>query len=95
MTTRQWAHITDWKAELAPYYDQAKRMLGVVTNPLFTPSDEVMKPGRRGDGGGRHLPLPPRWASVSPDGQEKGHPSPTPSSAGGARSRAVHTAASA
>ena len=42
-TDPQWAHITDWKAELAPYYDQAKRMLGVVENPLFTPSDEVMK----------------------------------------------------
>lgn len=38
-----WSHITDWKAELAPYYDQAKRMLGVVENPLRTPSDEVMK----------------------------------------------------
>ncbi|MDT5334591.1 MAG: cholesterol oxidase, partial [Mycobacterium sp.] len=23
----QWAAITDWKAELAPFYDQAKRML--------------------------------------------------------------------
>ncbi|MEV6282369.1 GMC family oxidoreductase [Kribbella sp. NPDC051770] len=40
---RQWAHITDWKAELAPYYDQAKRMLGVTTYPHFTPADEVMK----------------------------------------------------
>jgi cholesterol oxidase len=40
---RQWAHITDWQAELAPYYDQAKRMLGVVRNPTMTPSDEVMK----------------------------------------------------
>ena len=40
---RQWAHITDWKGELAPYYDQAKRMLGVVENPLHTPADEVMK----------------------------------------------------
>ncbi len=39
----QWAHITDWKAELAPHYDQAKRMLGVVENPTVTPSDEVMK----------------------------------------------------
>ena len=39
----QWAHITDWKRELAPYYDQAKRMLGVVTNPVRTPSDEVME----------------------------------------------------
>jgi len=38
-----WAHITDWRAELAPYYDQAKRMLGVVTYPRMTPSDEVMK----------------------------------------------------
>jgi cholesterol oxidase len=40
---RQWAHITDWRAELAPYYDQAERMLGVVRNPTMTPSDEVMK----------------------------------------------------
>ncbi len=39
----QWAHITDWKSELAPYYDQAKRMLGVETNPLMTNSDKVMK----------------------------------------------------
>ncbi len=38
-----WAHITDWKGELAPYYDQAKRMLGVVENPRHTPADEVMK----------------------------------------------------
>jgi cholesterol oxidase len=42
-TDRQWAHITDWKAELAPYYDQAKRMLGVTTYPGFTPADKVMK----------------------------------------------------
>jgi cholesterol oxidase len=42
-TDRQWSHITDWKAELAPYYDQAKRMLGVVENPLHTPADEVME----------------------------------------------------
>ncbi|MDX3191379.1 GMC family oxidoreductase [Streptomyces sp. MN03-5084-2B] len=40
---RQWAHITDWEAELAPHYDQASRMLGVVTNPTITPSDVVMR----------------------------------------------------
>lgn len=39
----QWSHITDWKDELAPYYDQAKRMLGVVDNPVRTPSDDVME----------------------------------------------------
>ncbi len=39
----QWARITDWRAELAPYYDLAERMLGVVPNPTMTPSDEVIK----------------------------------------------------
>ncbi len=38
-----WRDITDWRTELAPYYDQAKRMLGVVPNPLHTPADEVMR----------------------------------------------------
>ena len=42
-TDSQWGHITDWRAELAPFYDQAKRMLGVVPNPTMTPSDEVMR----------------------------------------------------
>jgi cholesterol oxidase len=39
----QWASITDWKAELAPYYDQAKRMLGVVTNPVETFADVTLR----------------------------------------------------
>ncbi len=39
----QWAGITDWKAELAPYYALASAMLGVAENPRMTPSDEVMK----------------------------------------------------
>jgi cholesterol oxidase len=42
-TDPQWRDIADWKSELAPYYDQAKRMLGVVQNPVRTPSDEVME----------------------------------------------------
>jgi cholesterol oxidase len=39
----QWSHITDWKAELAPYYDQASRMLGVVENPTETAADVEMR----------------------------------------------------
>ena len=39
----QWRDITDWADELAPYYDQATRMLGVVDNPTMTPADLVMK----------------------------------------------------
>ncbi|MFM9034047.1 MAG: FAD-dependent oxidoreductase [Mycobacterium sp.] len=40
---KQWAHITDWRAELMPHYDQASRMLGVVKNPTFTDADRIMK----------------------------------------------------
>jgi cholesterol oxidase len=40
---KQWAHITDWRAELTPHYDQATRMLGVVTNPTFTDADRILK----------------------------------------------------
>ena len=40
---RQWKHITDWQQELAPFYDQAQRMLGVRLNPTITPSDVHLK----------------------------------------------------
>ncbi len=39
----RWSAFTDWRAELAPYYDQAKRMLGVVENPTTTAADEVVR----------------------------------------------------
>ena len=39
----QWAHITDWRAELAPHYEQARRMLGADRAPDDTPSDDVMR----------------------------------------------------
>jgi cholesterol oxidase len=39
----QWRDITDWHDELSPYYDQARKMLGVVQNPHMTPADEVIK----------------------------------------------------
>ena len=43
-TDRQWGHITDWKDELAPHYDQAKRMLGV--NEALVPSAITSRPRR-------------------------------------------------
>jgi cholesterol oxidase len=39
----QWKDITDWEEELKPYYDQARRMLGVRLNPTTTPSDVHLK----------------------------------------------------
>jgi cholesterol oxidase len=35
--------VPDWKAELAPHYETAKRMLGVVTNPRFWPTDDMLR----------------------------------------------------
>jgi cholesterol oxidase len=39
----QWRHITDWRAELAPYYHLAERMLGVTVDGRPSPSDSVME----------------------------------------------------
>jgi cholesterol oxidase len=39
----QWRHIADWRSELAPYFDQAKRMLGATTTPFDTPADAVFR----------------------------------------------------
>jgi cholesterol oxidase len=51
-----WGHITDWRSELAPYYDQAKRMLGVTVYPYVSPADEIVKKvaERMGVGGTFH-----------------------------------------
>ena len=39
----QWADITDWESELAPHYDTASRMLGVVTNPCHGVVEQLMQ----------------------------------------------------
>jgi cholesterol oxidase len=38
-----WAHLADWKRELAPHYATAKHMLGATRNPTTTPGDRVLK----------------------------------------------------
>ena len=40
----QWRDLADWETELAPHYDTASRMLGVVEeNPCEGPVEEVMR----------------------------------------------------
>ncbi|MFE2760223.1 GMC oxidoreductase [Streptomyces halstedii] len=56
---RQWAGITDWKDELAPYYDQATRMLGVRLNPTMTPADVHLKAAAQAMGAGDTFHLAP------------------------------------
>ena len=47
-TDPSWGYLTDWKAELAPYYDQARRMLGVVTYAGRTPAEVCGLQNRKG-----------------------------------------------
>jgi len=39
----QWADIADWRSELAPHYETASRMLGMVTNPCDGPVEQIMR----------------------------------------------------
>ena len=39
----QWAELGEWKAELAPHYETAERMLGVVEYEGMGPADELLK----------------------------------------------------
>ncbi len=39
----QWRDLADWEAELAPHYDTASRMLGVVTNACDGPVERAME----------------------------------------------------
>ena len=39
----QWSELADWESELAPHYDEAERMLGVVDYDEDTPADLLLK----------------------------------------------------
>ena len=41
--SKSWSHLADWKSELAPHYETARRMLGAATVPGTTRGDEIMK----------------------------------------------------
>ncbi|HUB36369.1 MAG TPA: GMC family oxidoreductase [Solirubrobacteraceae bacterium] len=40
---RQWAGLNDWEQALAPHYEEAQRMLGVVQNPHEDPADQLLR----------------------------------------------------
>jgi cholesterol oxidase len=39
----QWAGLEDWEAELAPHYEEAQRMLGVVVHEDDDPADQLLR----------------------------------------------------
>lgn len=42
-TDPQWTGLADWAAELAPWFDQAERMLGATANPTTTAADVLFR----------------------------------------------------
>ncbi|MDT5327372.1 MAG: cholesterol oxidase [Mycobacterium sp.] len=66
----QWEHITDWRAELMPHYEQAKRMLGVVMNPTFTDADRILKEVADDMGVGDTFVPTPVGVFFGPDGEK-------------------------
>jgi cholesterol oxidase len=66
----QWKDITDWREELMPHYDQAQRMLGVVTNPTFTDADRIMKEVAEDMGVGDTFVPTPVGVFFGPDGEK-------------------------
>ncbi len=89
---KQWAHITDWRAELMPHYDQATRMLGVVTNPTFTDADRILKEVADDMGVGHTFVPTPVGVFFGPDGQKtpgKTVPDPYFGGAGPARTGCI------
>ncbi|MEO3760736.1 GMC family oxidoreductase [Mycobacterium sp. B14F4] len=88
----QWKDITDWRAELMPHYDQAQRMLGVVTNPTFTDADRVMKAVADDMGVGDTFVPTPVGVFFGPDGTKapgKTVPDPYFGGAGAARTGCI------
>ncbi|HEY7051902.1 MAG TPA: GMC family oxidoreductase [Mycobacterium sp.] len=67
---KQWSHITDWRAELMPHYEQAQRMLGVVENPTFTDADRIMKEVADEMGVGDTFVATPVGVFFGPDGEK-------------------------
>jgi cholesterol oxidase len=71
----QWSGITDWERELAPFYDQATRMLGVTKVPHRTPLDDVFAEVAQDMGVGHTFSLTPVGVFF---GEEPGKTVPDP-----------------
>ncbi|QMU79271.1 GMC family oxidoreductase [Streptacidiphilus sp. PB12-B1b] len=72
----QWKDITDWSQELAPFYDQAARMLGVRTNPTVTPSDVHLRDAADKLGYGDTFHLAPVGVFFGDGGDAEGRDAP-------------------
>lgn len=88
----QWSGLGDWRVELAPYYDQAERMLGAADYPLSSPADEAMRQVAGEMGVAETFRPAPVGVFFGPPGGPRGatHPDPYFGGAGPARQACLH-----
>ncbi len=72
--TGSWASMCDWQKELAPYYDQAERMLGVETNTYMSPADIELKKAAEKMGYGDTFQMAPLGIHFGVAGKEVADP---------------------
>ena len=53
-----WGHLGDWKKDLAPHYEMARKMLGAVKNTHLTPADHILKDIAKEIGREEHFDTP-------------------------------------
>jgi len=47
-----WSGLADWKAEMPPFYETARRMLGVTENRILGPADHILQRAAEAEGVG-------------------------------------------
>jgi cholesterol oxidase len=87
----QWSDITSWREELAPHYDQARRMLGVVAYSRATAADWAMRAVAQRMGVGETCHPTPVGVLLSPPGLAV--PDPFFGGAGPTRAGCLHCGA--
>ena len=85
----QWSAITDWKRELTPWYELARKMLGVTINPFFSNSDRAMQEVANEMGVGDTFTLAPLGIYFG-DKEGEVHPDPYFDGAGPARKSCIN-----
>lgn len=87
-----WKGLADWEAELAPHFNTAEKMLGVVENRIVGPGDRILQRTADATGTGKNF-YKTRVAVFQPgEGEESGTTFPDPYFGGEGPERATCTA---
>ncbi len=73
-----WAGLDDWKRVMPAHYTTAKRMLGVVTNPILAPADRKLKEMAEAAGVGETFYPTDVAIFFGKDGEDRGTPCADP-----------------